>query len=331
MIRTFPGDRFDSTLDLDGVEAGHHASLTIHLKICLQQFEPPRGEGYLRYTQEVGGTTSNIVMTHWPPGDAFPDWCRRFEREAEAFFDRKLWLVPGSAWIANAPVPGSGGRAVTRPGVRCGFRISRVAMDDSHFVCDVAYTTGSSGFFRSYQRQTTGLDEARDVMSTREDPENLATLYRACFAGTGRLMLSDGDLDQIKRVRLGRTFAQRVFLHELGHAIGLGHVNGAGNDSAAYGATIHQRGDLMGSGERIEAWHATPWRQRLREHLRGLENATGWTATTARPPVGTDRVYPAWNHPLDPGGVGPASLDGGVAAHSPARRGGQGGPEGVAV
>jgi len=337
MNRTIEGDRFDSNLDLSSIEAGQHANLYLHMKVCLQKFEPPHGQATLRYRQSTAEHTSNIVISRWPTGSAWTDWCRRFETEAEEFFHGKLWLAPSEPWIGSAPVPGSGGRSVYRPGVRCGFRMSRVSMDDCHFIVDVAYTTASSGFFRSYQYQQGVVSDTRDAARGRlgldDSPENLATVYRACFAGTGRLLLSDGDLDLIQRNAFNSTYSQRVFLHELGHALGLAHVNGGGNHDDAYGATAHQYGDLMGGGERLEPWHAFPWKSRLDRHLRLIERPRHWTASLTRPPVGTARVYPPPTpQGLPPsGGVSPGSLDGGVAARCPSRGLYQTGPLGTVV
>jgi hypothetical protein len=335
MIRTIEGDRFDSILDLSSIESGHHANLEIHLKVCLQKFEPPAGQARLRYRQATDEHASDIIVSRWPAGTAWADWCRRFETEAGEYFHGRLWLAPSGPWIGSAPVPGSGGRMVFRPGVRCGFRVSRVSMDRCHFIADVAYTTGDSDFFRSYQTQRSGLDETRDAvrggLGLDDTPENLATFYRACFAGSGRLMLSDGDLDPTVRNKFNTSFSQRTFLHELGHALGLDHVNGAGNNDDAYGATAHQAGDLMGSGERLEPWHAFPWRARLDWHLRPGERPERWTATIRRPPVSTERVYPPPTIQGVPPSGGVGSLDGGVAARCPVRGNNYTGPLGTAV
>lgn len=55
--------------------------------------------------------------------------------------------------------------------------------------------------------------------------------------------------------------------HEVGHLIGLDHVNihgkgvRDGNDDKAYGVTKHQMRSVMGKGSARRPSHAQPWRQ----------------------------------------------------------------------
>ena len=330
MRRTIHGSRFDSILDLDSVREGNHANLTLHMKVSLQQFAPPDGQDTLRYLQSDAQTSSHIVIGQWLPADDWGGWCRQFENDAEAFFHGKLWLVPSHPVVLGSLAPGQSSPYCS--GIRCGFRISRVPISECHFIVDVAKLASMSEPFRSYQIQRSGLSEVRGT--NREflglddaNPENLSSYYRACFAGTGRLMLTDGDLDVTQRSNFSSSYSQRPFLHELGHAIGLGHVNGAGNSELAYGSTAHQYGDLMGGGERIEPWHAFPWKRRLDRHFLGSRafGESFWSATTRRPPV-DDRtyVYPEPSPISSPGGV--VSLDGGVASRCGVRGCSQRGP-----
>ena len=85
------------------------------------------------------------------------------------------------------------------------------------------------------------------------------------------------------RYGASETHTQTVIVHEFGHVLGLDHVNPSffrPNDDLAYGATPHARGDLMGMGHRVEAWHAWPWLSRLADHL--PDSRAGWTASARR-------------------------------------------------
>lgn len=76
-----------------------------------------------------------------------------------------------------------------------------------------------------------------------------------------------------ERTRLGRgvnhriSYLQNTVLHEFGHTLGLDHVNGSGNNDAAYGITLQQREDIMGMGDHATARAAQPWIRQLRHHL----------------------------------------------------------------
>ena len=76
------------------------------------------------------------------------------------------------------------------------------------------------------------------------------TTFRSFASGqTRRGMFTHRDLALRDRTRLTRvggvdhsvTFYQSTILHEFGHTLGLHHVAGSGNGSAAYGTTLEQR------------------------------------------------------------------------------------------
>jgi hypothetical protein len=279
---------------------------------------------------------TNVVVTHWPRGSAWPDWCRQFEHDVEAFFNHKFWLVPSRPWSTGVAVPGSNGRLEYSPGFRCGLRITRVPIADAHAIADVSFLTLSSDRPRSFQNQTERIDEfrrvAREALGIGSYTEYHSTPYRVCFGGSGRLSLTNHDLDGNEYQRFSRSTTQRAAIHEIGHLLGLSHVNGAGNGQDAYGTTLHQAGDLMGEGERLEAWHTLPWKRRLKRHLGSGVGIPNWAGTTVRPQVGTttvDRPFAQANGGSRGSARGGQRRDGGVAPNCPDRGASPPGPRGM--
>ncbi len=77
--------------------------------------------------------------------------------------------------------------------------------------------------------------------------------------------------------------------HEVGHLLGLGHVNekhpecrADPNAEICYGDTGYQQRDIMGKGPAVSGDNAAAWLTAIRQHTK---HEKGWTATHLSPPL----------------------------------------------
>ncbi len=256
--RTNPG-RWDSELDSRPCDRYNNAECTIPLRIFLQQVNPAGGarQGTARAwgTDEAGisgsgrGTARKIVR--WTAG-TWSSWCRRYQRDVQAFWHGKFWLVPRRHFSDLDFTD----RGVTyRPNVWCRFRLVLVDSSASaHKSISVVRLHTSERFFRS---DSSHYDN-RDIEF-----------------GSSR--------------HHSQTFRQRAHVHEAGHALGLPHASstnaactGSGNvgHTSCYCATALDCGNIMGAGERLRPSNAAPWQQALEEHGVGIR--TEWDVRMRR-------------------------------------------------
>lgn len=79
------------------------------------------------------------------------------------------------------------------------------------------------------------------------------------------LLLDSKDLNAEQRI--GATVKYWTAFHEVGHLLGLEHVNAHGpgvtdpSSTPAYGVTRAQKNDVMGKGSVRTLKHALPWQQ----------------------------------------------------------------------
>lgn len=300
---------FDSHLDVASVGPNHHANLTIIVRIAMHEYFPDSSFNLADWlgisgarasfqgrdaTFEVNNNGVELMLTRWP-NDEFDPWCQEYKQKVEHGWHNKLWLVPSGLWEGAISDP-ENTNVMLVPAVRCCLRIILVN-GDPHVNCDVAYLASS----RNHRTSTAPLP----YMGNRI----IHALNIDCFSGGPNRLKAD-NLDLTPKPVTGQIAA----LHEMGHYLGLNHVNMGGENE--YGDNEFQRDSLMGAGMDIRSAHAWPWKNRLRHHLT-LSRSTTWHAVTRRPRLTRVRNYvDSTRGPV--GGDdhhGAPNLDGGVARY----------------
>ncbi len=245
------GPVLDSHLYTAERNAHRNADLNFILSVYLNRVEP---DGSGLFADSGGGITP---ILRWPD-DEWTHFRREFYNWVKGFFRERFWLVPprgysGLDWPDIRPTH--------RPNVKCGLTLwvherpehARIGINCIYPVPGQTLRSGVSPWDHSGELAAvdTTMQSANPVPTTSEVQD------------------------------------QVTVLHEVGHLLGLSHVNRYGkpcpkqdtNAVACYGTTTWQRGDLMGWGSRVELWHSWPWRDRIRYHT----GVGGWTAVMSRP------------------------------------------------
>jgi hypothetical protein len=247
---------YNIDLDTDVCNPHNNADLTITLRVGFRQINPAgaAAEGtYNDYGKATGTARKTIKWT--PPAWAL--WKTNFVISAQNYWHGKFWLVN------NFPVYEfeRAGKKY-RPNIWCRFKLigedAGIGPDDH--VIDVVRLHRSETWFGSH-----------------------STLYDSL----------DTKMVQKGTDSAGKAIMQRAHVHEIGHLLGMAHVDvgkahcppGSDTNAAAcYGVTDTDSNSVMGQGMQLRASQANPWRKAIMQLSgKGSESvATDWGAKLVR-------------------------------------------------
>lgn len=236
MKRTFQFKRFDAELDTDTCDPYNNAELTLTLKLGFRQINPAGGSAQGTYHDYGDAAEPTRKIIKWTD-TAWSQWKENFVRTAQTFWNGKFWLINDAGAFAFTR-----GETTYYPNVWCRFALvgRDASAGGSNHTIDVVRLDPSERWFGSH-----------------------STLYDS----------RDTDLNVKNTDSTGRKVMQRAHVHEVGHLLGLNHVDvgkphcptsGNTNAAACYGVADVDMRSLMGSGMELREEHAYPWREALR-------------------------------------------------------------------
>jgi hypothetical protein len=241
--------KFDAELNTTPCNARNNADLKLTLRLGFRQINPAGGAATGTYN-DANPRSRKIIKWTAP---AWNTWKTNFCRSAQDFWSGSFWL------INNLGVCGfKDNGQVYLPNFYCLLDIigSDANMGSHHFVIDVVRLDPSESSFRSH-----------------------ATLYDS----------EDTKPTSVRNDSKGKPIMQQTHVHEIGHLLGLGHVDigkphcpATGNTNAprCYGVADQDLNSVMGAGMQLRDSHAQPWQSALVQLL-------------AKHPVSTDYTPPA--------------------------------------
>jgi hypothetical protein len=245
--------KFDAELNTTPCNSRNNADLKLTLRLGFRQINPSGGAatGTHRDYGSATGTPRKIIK--WTTAE-WTAWKNNFVRTAQDFWSGSFWLI-NNRGLYGFQENGQ----VYIPNFYCLLDI--VGRDANvgthHHVIDVVRLDPTENWFGSH-----------------------ATLYDS----------KDTNSVQKATDSKGKPIMQRAHVHEVGHLLGLGHVDigkphcpatSNTNASACYGVADQDKYAVMGGGMQIRNSNAEPWRSALMKLIAKHPASTVYTPTAA--------------------------------------------------
>jgi len=236
-----------------------NAELTLVLKLHLDKVT--------RAVQTTIQDSDNTVfqVLDWTP-QGWARFKRNFQAMGQAFWNGKFWLVSPNG-TTDLQVTSAGRTLQCNVWCRVRIEVQEAAAGAHHTI-------------RAVRVQSNGGPMTSSTFRSNDQ------LYDQYDLGIGTY------------VRNGRTYTQRTFIHEIGHALGLPHIavmtgNAAcpaanTNSDACYGTVNEEQRDIMGFGHLLSLNDARPWLSRIYDHV----NNPGFIGPPSPYTAAMRRVYP---------------------------------------
>jgi hypothetical protein len=270
--------KFDAQLNTDCCDSLNNAELTLTLRMGFRQINPTGGTAEGTYHDYGNAAKPTRRIIKWTP-DAWSRWKQNFVSSAQAFWTGKFWLITDSGSFTFIK-----GGTTYYPNVWCRFELigNEATVAGNHHTIEVVRLHPSEKWFGSH-----------------------STLYDS----------KDTDSVQKATTSTGKKVMQRAHVHEVGHLLGLNHVDvgkphcpatGDTNATACYGVG-HADDDVtsvMGAGMQRRIENAYPWRESLRyfaleEFIANISNPVSLVLDSAslyHPVISIAAVWPAKMH-----------------------------------
>lgn len=237
MKRSMSFAKFDAELNTDVCDPYNNAELTLTLKMGFRQINPAGGKAEGTYHDYGDPAEPTRKIIKWTDA-SWNAWKTNFVQSAQSFWHGKFWLINDAGAF---PFTSKGG-VIYYPNVWCRFKLigNEATVAGNHHTIDVVRLHASEKWFGSH-----------------------STLYDS----------KDTNLNKKTTDSKGKPVMQRAHVHEVGHLLGLDHVDVGKphclpmtdtNASACYGVSDADKKAVMGSGMQLREENAYPWREALR-------------------------------------------------------------------
>lgn len=231
MKKTFALGKYDVELDTDVCDYSNNANLTIHLKLGFRQINPAGGAAEGTYNDYGDATEQARKIIKWTDG-AWKIWKDNLINTAQRFWHGKFWLINSRGVLGY-----KANTKVMIPNFYCRFKLTGgdATVGTYHHIIDVVRLHRSEDWFGSHST----LYDSLDTKSVEKNTDSH-----------------------------GKKVMQMAHVHEVGHLIGLDHVDvgkahcpatSDTNAAQCYGISDHDMKSVMGSGMRLDPEHAQPW------------------------------------------------------------------------